>query len=99
MAQKPQNSGLFIVGIVCLVLSLGFLLFSLYIIPYLLFNIGYNLPGFIMDYIQYFQDKYEYSSANSKLIVWLSFAIPGLITGYVSYYISHSLDKEREHDV
>ena len=96
MAQHSQhNNTIFIIGIICLVLSLGLILFALYILPYLVFDLGYNVPELLIGYIHILQDKYGYSSASSKFIVWLTFLIPGLITGYVSYYISHYLDKAK----
>jgi hypothetical protein len=93
--NSKDNNKIFILGIMCLVLSLGFILFALYILPYLMFELSYNVPEFIVDYMQFLQEKYSYSSFGSKFIVWLTFLIPGLITGYVSYYISHYLDKDK----
>lgn len=91
-----ERKNIFIVGIVCLVLSLGFLLFALYIVPYLVFNTGYNVPEFVMNFTTLLQEKYRYSSAGSKFVVWMVFVIPGLITGFISHYISHYLDRENK---
>lgn len=82
-------------GIICLVLSLGLLFFSLYIIPFLLWNLSYNVPDFLLQSISFFEDDQGYSYSTSRFIVWLCIFIPGLITGYVSYIISHYIEKIR----
>lgn len=95
MSVEPKNNNtLFIVGVICLVLSLGFLLFALYILPFLLWNLAYDVPDVVTDLTAFLQDDYDYSIAGSKLITWLAFFIPGLITGFMSYYISNRIDKE-----
>ena len=95
--QKPkENTTTFVLGIICLVISLAFLLFAFYIIPFLLLNYTYDVPSALSTVLAIFHDSYEYSIFTSKLILWLVFVIPGLITGYLAYYISHLLDEEKE---
>ncbi|MBN9231620.1 MAG: hypothetical protein BGO90_08545 [Legionella sp. 40-6] len=88
------NNKLFLFGMACMVLSLGLFLFSLYLIPFFLWEWAYNIPGFILDMVEKFQEDYGYSPAMSKFLVWLIFLIPSLITGFISYLISHWLDRE-----
>lgn len=97
--QSGNNNKIFIIGMICLVLSLGLLLSALYILPFLLWDLAYDVPDFISDSISYFQENYNYSSAGSKLIVWLIFVIPGAITGYLSYYFSHLLDEKIDNEI
>lgn len=92
--SNSNNDKIFILGVVCLVLSLGFLLFSLYIVPFLLWDLAYDVPDMVTNMTSTLQEDYDYSSAGSKLIVWLMFFIPGLIAGCISYYISNRIDKE-----
>ena len=95
MHQKSgKNNKLFLLGMICLVSSLGFILFALYIIPYLLWDLAYNIPESIVIMISFFQDNYNYSSFQAKCVVWLIFTVPGVITGFLSYYISNEIDKE-----
>lgn len=95
MSEEPKNDNkIFIAGVICLVLSLGFLLFSLYILPFLIWDLAYDVPDMVTDITSNLQEDYDYSSAGSKLIVWLVFFIPGVITGVISYYISNLIDKE-----
>ena len=89
-----NNNKLYIVGIVCLVLSLGLLLFSLYILPYLLWELNYNVPSFIIDLLETLQDDYLYTPSGSKWVVWLIFFIPSVITGFISYLVSNYIDNK-----
>ncbi|WBV71448.1 hypothetical protein PGH42_17520 [Legionella pneumophila] len=68
--------------------------FSLFIMPFLIWELHYNVPDFVSNMIAYLEDTYYYSSPVSKTLVWLTFFIPCLITGYFSYYISCSIDKK-----
>lgn len=92
-----NNSKLYILGMVCLVLSLGFLFFSLFILPYLIWQLNYHVPGFILSLLNMMEESYNYSVGASKLIVWLLFFVPGLVTGYVSYFVTNYIDNTIYH--
>lgn len=94
--RSQDNSTIFLIGLLCLVLSLGLILFALYILPFLLWNLAYDIPSIITEFIAVLEDNYNYDFSTCKIIVWLSFIIPGLIAGYIAYYISNLLDKEEE---
>ncbi|HAU0830353.1 TPA: hypothetical protein JBH46_14910 [Legionella pneumophila] len=88
-----NNSKLSVMGIICLIIFLVLFFFSLFIMPFLIWELHYNVPDFVSNMIAYLEDTY-YSSPVSKILVWLTFFIPCLITGYFSYYISRSIDKK-----
>lgn len=88
------NSKLFLFGIICMVISLGLLFFSLYILPYFLWELSYNVPDFILDLLAKYQDEYRYTSAGSKTVVWLIFFVPCVITGVISYFVSRHLESK-----
>lgn len=88
------NDKLFLCGMLCLAISLGLLFFSLYILPYFIWEWSYDIPDFILNLLAMYQDDYHYSSATSKTIVWLIFFIPCVLTGLVSYFISRYFDKK-----
>lgn len=88
------NNKLFFFGIICLVISIGLFFFSLYLIPYFLWEWGYDIPDFILNMLATYQDDYHYTSAGSKTVVWLIFFIPALITGLISYFVSRHLDNQ-----
>jgi hypothetical protein len=96
MNHTNQNDKIFICGIICLVLALGLLFFSLYILPYMIWEFHYDVPDFILTMISDYQGNYNYSPGSSKAIVWLFFFIPSLIFGYISYFISNYIDKSAQ---
>ncbi|MFM9185238.1 hypothetical protein [Legionella pneumophila] len=83
-----------LIQIICLIIFLVLFFFSLFIMPFLIWELHYNVPDFVSNMIAYLEDTYYYSSPVSKTLVWLTFFIPCLITGYFSYYISCSIDKK-----
>lgn len=84
---------MYIIGIVSLLACLSLLLFSLYILPYLIWGDFYDVPEFIVILIAFLQER-KYSASSSHWIVWLLFFLPALILGYISYYISNFIDDE-----
>jgi p-aminobenzoyl-glutamate transporter AbgT len=89
-----MNSKLYVLGMICLVLSLGLFFLSLYILPYLIWQLHYKMPTFILDLLAKFEDDYNYSIRASRFIVWLLFFIPSLITGCISYFVSNYIDNQ-----
>ncbi|HFE8539905.1 hypothetical protein [Legionella pneumophila] len=89
-----NNSKLSVMGIICLIIFLVLFFSSLFIMPFLIWELHYNVPDFVSNMIAYLKDTYYYSSPVSKTLVWLTFFIPCLIAGYFSYYISRSIDKK-----
>lgn len=86
------NNKLFIFGMICLVISLGLFFFSLYILPYFIWELGYQIPDFVLNLLAMYQDDYQYSSAGSKTVVWLLFFVPCVITGLICYFVTRHLD-------
>ncbi|AUH73092.1 hypothetical protein [Legionella sainthelensi] len=89
-----HNQKLYILGMVCLLLSLGLFVFSLYIIPFFIWDLNYNVPYFILALLNLFQEEYNYSVEASKVIVWFIFFIPSIVTGLISYVVSNYIDNQ-----
>ncbi|KTD41357.1 hypothetical protein [Legionella parisiensis] len=87
-----SNSKLYILGMICLVLCLGLFFYSLYILPYLAWGLNYNVPDIVLTMLSSLQDDYNYTVGASKLIVWLIFFVPCVITGLISYFVSNYID-------
>lgn len=64
----------------------------MYILPFLAWGLNYNVPEVILTLLSSLQDDYNYTVGASKLIVWLIFFVPGLITGLISYFVSNYID-------
>ena len=90
--QKHQK--LFIFGMICLVLSMAFTFYGLYILPFLIWNINYGVPQLITNMMVNLQENYNYTPFTSGLLVEAYFLIPGAITGLISYYISNYIDSD-----
>ncbi len=88
------NNKLYVLGIICLVVALSLFSFSLFIAPFLLWQLNYDVPELITNLITLFEGKYEYGAVSSKFLVWMIFFIPSLITGFLAYYISNRIDRE-----
>ncbi|BCA95545.1 hypothetical protein TUM19329_19060 [Legionella antarctica] len=86
------SNKLYILAIICLVIGLSLFSFSLYIAPFLLWELNYDVPEVITHLITLFEYKYEYATVISKLLVWMIFFIPSLITGFFAYYFSNRID-------
>lgn len=92
--RYKHNNKLYICGIICLILALSFFFFSLYIIPFLVWHLHYEVPETITILVTYFEQQYRFSSGEASVLVWLIFFIPGLIAGYIAYYISNHIDNQ-----
>lgn len=92
--RYKDHNKLYILGITCLILCLGFLFFSMYILPFLIWDLHYDNPEFISYLISFFEDKHYFSHSISTLFVWLIFFVPSLIAGIISYYISNRIDNQ-----
>lgn len=89
-----NNNKLYIIGIISLITALSFLFFSLFIAPFLIWNLNYDVPDIITILMTFFEEHYDFRPTTSKLIVWLIFFIPSMIAGYISYYVSNKIDDQ-----
>lgn len=89
-----ENHFLYIVGIISLGLALTLFFFSLYIGPYLIWNLSYHVPDFLLYIVAYFDDNYDFTYGQAAFIAWLIFFIPCLIFGFISYYVSNRIDNQ-----
>lgn len=92
--RYTNNNKLYVLGIISLILALGLFFFSMYILPFLVWNLYYDVPDFVSNLIMYFQNGYYYSPTTSKVLTWMIFFVPSLISGYISYYISNYIDDQ-----
>lgn len=90
--RYKDNHLMYIGGIISLVLCLACVIFSLYILPFLIFGLRYDIPHFILLLLDWLQVDYSLSYPTSALLVWFLFSIPGLNAGFISYYVSNDID-------
>lgn len=92
--RYQHNSKLFIISLICLVLSLCFFSFAFYILPNLLWDWDYDIPEFVYTLRQWVIDNYNFSEGHAKITVFLTFFIPALVTGFISYFTSNKIENE-----
>lgn len=90
--RYQQNSLVFIIGMISLLLCLCFLAFSFYILPYLLFSWVYSVPGLILFMREWFRELFNFTENGASWLVFLSFFLPALIFGYISQLSSNYID-------
>lgn len=95
--RYQQNSRAFVSGMMCLLISMTLLAFSLYLLPFLVLSCVYNVPDFIINYCQWLIDNYGYSQRGAGIIVFLSLFLPGLMAGWFSCTASNNIDDEIHH--
>lgn len=92
-----NNHKLYILGIICLVACISLFFFSMYIAPFLLWQLNYDVPDLVTSLITLFNEEYELSLTASRVLTWFVFFIPCIITGLISYYISNRIEDKIYH--
>ncbi len=75
-----------------LILCLIGLFFSLYITPFLIWKLAYEVPVFVVEMIRYFHEEYLYTDGASRFTVGLFFYIPTIILGFITYVLSRKFE-------
>ena len=89
-----ENSKLFIVGLICLLLCLSLLAIGLYIVPFLIWNWHYSVPGMVIQLREWYKETYNFTNAGASWLVFLTFIVPALICGVISRWATNTIDKE-----
>lgn len=92
--RYQRHHVLYFVGIVSLLICLSLVFLVLYILPYLIWQLNYDLPEFITTMIAFFEEKYSVTELRSRIYVVILLIIPIVVTGFVSYYVSNFIDDE-----
>lgn len=89
-----QNSKIFLVGLICLLLCLSLLAFGFYILPYLLWNWSYKVPGSVLVLREWLRENYAFSEMGASWLIFLIFFIPAIICGLISQWSSNYIEKK-----
>ena len=87
-----QNKVVFIVAMVCLLISLTLVTLSLYLLPYLFFNWTYAIPGFVPNLMEWLNVDYAIKGLSASFIVFMLLFVPGVIAGFISKVASNSIE-------
>lgn len=87
-----QNHTLFIICMICLVISLSLFTLAFYVVPFMIWGWHYSVPEFVFTWSQYFVETYGYTQAGSYGLVFLMLFVPALIAGLISYVCSNFIE-------
>lgn len=92
--RYEQNHAAYIVGLVCLVISLALFGMGAYILPKIAFGWYYNIPGFIFDWISLTQIAYSLSEKAAGWFVLCVFFAFAFIFAGVTYVTSNKIETQ-----
>lgn len=96
MEQDHDNTEniLFITGMISLVLSLALFGLTFYVLPYLLFGLVYDVPGFIIQWKEWLKSTYEISDYSASEYIALFLFTMSLMLALVAYFSSKQIDNK-----
>lgn len=89
-----ENKVMYIIGMVCMIISLSLFLFSIYILPVLLWNWSYSVPDYVIMWRENLRVYFGCSEFSAGGLLFLIMMVPALITGLVSHFISNAIDNQ-----
>ena len=89
-----QNSGNYLIGMICLFAGLMLFCYSAYVLPYLMFGWHYSLPDFILNWASMMKTEYDFNRFYVGCIIFFSFFTPGLILFFIAGLISNHLESD-----
>ena len=89
-----KNHTLFILGMLSLIACLSLLALTFYILPFLLFGWIYDVPGFIVGWVDLIQMKFNYTPRGASRIVFLIISLLTLFFGLFAFFSSNKIDNE-----
>ncbi len=92
--RYQTDKPLYISGILCLIGGLSLLIFSIYLLPHLVWNLSYDVPILIQHMYYYLHTHLRISDFYSQLIIFLTFFLSGVVLTLYSYYASNKIDNK-----
>lgn len=96
--RYQKNHGLFITGMVSLVICLALFSLLMYVAPNLLFGWRYSIPSFITFSIGWMVDTYSVTELAAARIIFLIGFILAWVFAFIAYISSNRIDNEIYHD-
>lgn len=92
--RYSQNHLSYIVGMCCLIISLGLFAFSLYLFPNLILGWRYSLPMFIEDFSLMLGDQYQLSKPMITWLIFIALDLPAVLLFIVADILSNKIDAQ-----
>lgn len=88
------NKPLYILGMICLIGSMSLIMFSLYIMPRVFWNLHYDVPEFVTEWQVWLQEDQSWTLSSANWTVFGAFFVPGVLLGWISYLTSNRLEEQ-----
>ncbi len=92
--RYQQNKKLFVLGIVCLLLSLTLFAFGFYILPFLFWKWNYNVPDFVIEWLEWLEEGYGFTHRSASWLLLSLFLLPATICVLISDWVSNHIDNQ-----
>lgn len=90
--RYQQSHPLYVFGMISLLISLGSLLFSIFILPHLLLGWHYDVPEFISFWREWLIETYGVSIDHASWIIAAFFVALALVFGIAAYFASTRIE-------
>lgn len=92
--RYEQNKIYYVIGFVCLIISLWLLGVGIYLLPYIAFGWVYNIPDAVFERIDYIQITYDLTWRNASWLVLIVNFFVCFLFALVAYFTSNRIDNE-----
>lgn len=89
-----HNHRYYIVGIICLILSISLFAFSLFVFPYLIFGWHYSVPAILPIFSGIMQAEYKLAPLASGWLIFLGIFLPAIFLAVIADVLSNKIDSE-----
>lgn len=93
-ARTQRNEMYYMIGIICLCVSLGLFALSLYILPNLAFGWRYEMPEFVSMWRALLQERYHFGEKASEWLIFFVFFFPAILFAIVADIFSNRIEKQ-----
>lgn len=90
--RYQQNHAMYIFGMISLVISMGSLLYTIYIFPNLMFGWRYDVPAFISYTRIWIVENYGLSTSHTSWIIMLFFLSVAVVFGICAVFASRNIE-------
>lgn len=97
--QQEHHPALYLSGALATLSGFGLLIFTLYLVPYVLFDLQYDVPEFVIHLLYWYRVKHELAGMGLFLAVFMPFVAVGLLLLFIGRSVTHSLEKQQEHEL
>ena len=92
--RYQHNHKFYIIGLVCLIVSMALFGTAAYLLPRVAFGLVYTIPDFIFEWTNLVQIAYGLSDKSAGWVIFFLFFLLGFLFSMVTYFMSNRIDNE-----